>query len=97
MYFKEAEHRHNRVGLEVGGTIMITFLGMHVRKLDDILQVALEFLDKILREFYGASVAIRFVGGETMNVCSSHDTHSLGGDVDKLEHLYIIGKSWSSA
>ena len=68
MYFKEAEHRHDSVGSEVGGTIVIAFLGMYLRKVDDVLQVALELPDKILREFYGASVTIHFVGGEMMNV-----------------------------
>jgi hypothetical protein len=96
MYFKEAEHRHDSVGSEVGRTIVIAFLEMDMRKVDDVLQVTLELPDKILREFYGASVTIRFVGGEMMIVWSSHDTHYPGGDVDKLEHLYRVRTSWSS-
>ena len=68
IYFKKADHRHDRVGPQVGRTIVIIRFEMSMREIKDILQVILELSDKILREFYDSSVTIRFAGGETVNV-----------------------------
>jgi hypothetical protein len=64
MHFKKAKHRHDGVGSQVCGTIVIILLEAYVGKADDILQMVLELPDEILREFHGASTAIYFGGGE---------------------------------
>ena len=68
VYFKKANHRHDCVGSQVGRTIVIVRFEVYMREIKDILQVVLELSDKISREFYDVSIAVRFVGGEMANI-----------------------------
>ena len=64
MYFKKVEHRNHRVASQVRRTVVITFLEMCMHKVSNILQVTMEFSDKILRELYSASATICFMDSE---------------------------------
>jgi len=96
MYFKKADHRHDRVGPQIGRTIVIARFEMSMCEINDILQVILEFSDKILREFYDSSVTIRFAGSETVNIWSPRDTHDSEGELGMSARLYRVRMSWSS-
>jgi len=90
MDFKKANHCHDRVGSQVGRTIVIICFEMYMRKMKVIPQVILELSGKVLREFYDVSITIRFVGDETVNVWASCDTHDSEGDVGMSVHLYRV-------
>jgi len=68
MYFKKAGHRHNRVGSQVGRTVVIACPGASTRQVKEILQVVFKLSGKILREFYDFSVPIRFADGEVVEL-----------------------------
>jgi len=96
MYFEEDCHRHDHVGSQVARTIVITCLEMCICEIEDVPQVILDLSDKIPREFYGVSIAIRFVDGETVGVRSLYDTYDFGGGEDISAYLYRVRRSWSS-
>lgn len=97
MYFEEAEHRHDCIASQVRRTILIPLFYMYMRQVEDILQVVPELPDKFLREFYGGPIAIRFVDGEMVDICSPCDTYEPVSDVGILVHPYRAKMSWSSA